>query len=134
MIELYGSNPNHTIIFTEPDFPFLQALAPFHPLNMKVVYCPIETSLNFQQANKMIRDLKPEVLVVPKVYMNAPSIAPHRDDLVIDRQIVRKCLIQLFVAKFYILLLIFTGETNYHLQMWRMHQITSQKEEISSFP
>lgn len=88
LIELYGSNPNHTIIFTEPDFPFLQALAPFQPLNMKVVYCPIETSLNFQQANKMIRDLKPEVLVVPKVYMNAPSIAPHRDDLVIDRQIV----------------------------------------------
>ena len=88
LIELYGSNPNHTIIFTEPDFPFLQALAPFHPLNMKVVYCPIETSLNFQQANKMIKDLKPEVLVIPKVYTHPPLVAPHREDLVIDRQIV----------------------------------------------
>jgi len=90
LIELYGSNPNHTIIFTEPDFPFLQALAPFHPLNMKVVYCPIETSLNFQQANKMIKDLKPEVLVIPKVYTHPPLVAPHREDLVIDRQIAKQ--------------------------------------------
>ena len=55
---------------------------------MKVIYCPIETSLNFQQANKMIKDLKPEVLVIPKVYTQPPVVAPHREDLVIDRQIV----------------------------------------------
>jgi integrator complex subunit 9 len=90
LIEQYGSNSNHTIIFTEPDFPFLQALAPYHPLNMKVVYCPIETSLNFQQANKLIKDLKTEVLVIPKVYTNPPNIAPNRDDLVIDRQIAKQ--------------------------------------------
>lgn len=66
----------------------MQALAPFQPLNMKYVYCPIETSLNFQQANKMIKDLKPEVLVVPKAYMSAPAIAPYRDDLMIDKTIV----------------------------------------------
>ena len=90
LVELYSSNPNHTIIFTEPDFPFMQALAPFHPLNMKVVYCPIETSLNFQQANKLIKDLKPEVLVVPKCYMQPPQIAQNREDLVIDRQIAKQ--------------------------------------------
>lgn len=90
LIEQYGSNSNHTIIFTEPDFPFLQALAPFHPLNMKVVYCPIETSLNFQQANKLIKDLKPEVLVIPKVYTHPPNIASNREDLVIDRQIAKQ--------------------------------------------
>lgn len=90
LIELYSSNSNHTIIFTEPDFPFLQALAPFHPLSMKVVYCPIETSLNFQQANKLIKDLKPEVLVIPKCYTYPPQIAPNREDLVIDRQIAKQ--------------------------------------------
>lgn len=90
LIELYSSNPNHTIIFTEPDFPFLQALAPFHPLSMKTVYCPIETSLNFQQANKLIKDLKPEVLVIPKCYTYPPQIAPNREDLVIDRQIAKQ--------------------------------------------
>lgn len=57
---------------------------------MKVVYCPIETSLNFQQANKMIKDLKPEVLVIPKVYTHPPLVAPHREDLVIDRQIAKQ--------------------------------------------
>ncbi|KAG5681645.1 hypothetical protein PVAND_011060 [Polypedilum vanderplanki] len=90
LIEQYGSNPNHTIIFTEPDFPFHQALAPFYPLNMKVVYCPIETTLNFQQANKLIKDLKPETLVIPKVYTHPPAIAANREDLVIDRQIAKQ--------------------------------------------
>lgn len=90
LIEQYASNPNHTIIFTEPDFPFLHALAPFHPLNMKVLYCPIETSLNFQQANKLIKDLKPEALVIPKVYTHPPNIAATREDLVIDRNIAKQ--------------------------------------------
>lgn len=90
LIEQYGSNSNHTIIITEPDFSFMQALAPFHPLSMKVVYCPIETSLNFSQASKLIKDLKPEVLVIPKVYTHPPLSAPNREDLVIDRQIAKQ--------------------------------------------
>lgn len=90
LIELYGSNPLHTIIFTEPDFPYQQALAPYHPLAMKAVYCPIETSLNFQQANKLIKDLKPEVLVIPEVYTQPPLVAPQREDLMINRQVVSR--------------------------------------------
>lgn len=84
-IELWGNNPQHTIIFTEPDFPYLQALAPFQPLAMKAIYCPIETSLNFQQANKLIKELKPNVLVIPESYTQPPSMAPHKADLVIDQ-------------------------------------------------
>ncbi|XP_055601652.1 integrator complex subunit 9 [Uranotaenia lowii] len=84
-LELWGSNPLHTIIFTEPDFPYLQALAPYQPLSIKTVYCPIETSLNFQQANKLIKELKPGVLVIPENYTQPPPIAPHKIDLVIDQ-------------------------------------------------
>ncbi|XP_018344280.1 PREDICTED: integrator complex subunit 9 [Trachymyrmex septentrionalis] len=83
-VQLWGGNPLHTVIFTEPDFPYLEALAPFQPLSMKAVHCPIDTSLNFTQANKLIRDLKPEHLVIPEVYTQPPGMAPHRTDLVIE--------------------------------------------------
>lgn len=83
-VQLWGNNPLHTVIFTEPDFPYLEALAPFQPLSMKAVHCPIDTSLNFTQANKLIRDLKPEHLVIPEVYTQPPGMAPHRTDLVIE--------------------------------------------------
>lgn len=51
---------------------------------MKAVHCPIDTSLNFTQANKLIRDLKPEHLVIPECYTQPPITAPHRTDLVIE--------------------------------------------------
>ncbi|KAK0079575.1 hypothetical protein PV325_001050 [Microctonus aethiopoides] len=83
-VQMWGNNPQHTIIFTEPDFPYLEALAPFQPLAMKAVHCPIDTSLNFTQANKLIRDLKPENLVIPESYIQPPYTAPHRLDLIIE--------------------------------------------------
>lgn len=52
---------------------------------MKAVYCPIETSLNFQQANKLIKELKPGYLVIPESYTQPPAIVPHKMDLVIDQ-------------------------------------------------
>ncbi|CAH0380737.1 unnamed protein product [Bemisia tabaci] len=84
-VELWGSNPAHTIIFTEPDFAYLDALAPFQPLAMKAVHCPIDTSLNFVQANKLVRELKPANLVLPDCYTVPPPSLPHRTDLVIQQ-------------------------------------------------
>ncbi|XP_014246665.1 integrator complex subunit 9 [Cimex lectularius] len=85
-IEQWGSNPLHTVIFTEPDFPYLDALAPFQPLAMKAVHCPIDTSLNFTQANKLIRELKPGTLVVPQAYTQPPPAHAHRSELAIDQE------------------------------------------------
>uniref|UniRef100_A0A336LRJ7 CSON002133 protein n=1 Tax=Culicoides sonorensis TaxID=179676 RepID=A0A336LRJ7_CULSO len=84
-IEMWGSNPLHTIIFTEPDYSYLQALAPFQPLAMKAVYCPIDTSLNFQQANKLIKELKPGVLIIPESYTVPPPMLPQKIELTIDQ-------------------------------------------------
>nr|CAD7204164.1 unnamed protein product [Timema douglasi] len=83
-MEMWGSSPLNTVIITEPDFIHVEALAPFQPLQMKVVHCPIDTSLNFTQANKLIRDLKPGTLVLPESYLHPPIIDPARSDLVID--------------------------------------------------
>ncbi|KZS03299.1 Integrator complex subunit 9 [Daphnia magna] len=86
-IELWGNHSNHSIVFVEPDFPYLEALAPYQPLTMKIVHCPIDTSLSFTQANKLIRDLKPGNLLVPDVYLHPPVSAPLRSDLVIQGKI-----------------------------------------------
>lgn len=83
-IELWGRSSANTIIFTEPDFPHLDALAPFLPLEMRICYCPIDTSLNFSQANKLIRDLRPLHLVVSETYMKPPTMEPLRNDLTIE--------------------------------------------------
>jgi len=83
-VELWGSNPNNVIVFTEPSINHIEALAPFQPLAMKAVYCPIDTSLNFNQAKKLIRDLKPSCIAVPEQYTLPPAFAPTRTDLVID--------------------------------------------------
>lgn len=45
LVELWASNPAHAIIFTEPDFPYLDALAPFQPLAMKAFHCPDRKSV-----------------------------------------------------------------------------------------
>ncbi|KAK2180539.1 hypothetical protein NP493_439g04033 [Ridgeia piscesae] len=83
-LELWGKSSSNTLIVTEPDFAYLDALAPYQPLAMKVAYCPIDTSLSFAQANKLIKDLKPLHMIVPEQYTTPPTSMPHRTDLVID--------------------------------------------------
>ena len=75
------------LLFSEPDFPYLEALAPFQPLAMKAMHCPIDTSLNFTQGNKLVRDLKPTTLVIPESYLKPPVEAPNRTDLLIEQVI-----------------------------------------------
>merc|ERR1719219_1030626 len=86
-IELWGNNNNNTIVFTEPSFPYLDALAPFQPLQMRAVNCPIDTSLNFSQAKKLVRDLKPGFIAVPKQYTTPPASASQRADLQLDLEL-----------------------------------------------
>ncbi|KAG8271111.1 Integrator complex subunit 9 [Homalodisca vitripennis] len=85
-VEMWASNPQHTIIFTEPDFAHLEALAPFQPVAMKALHCPIDTSLNYNQANKLIRELKPQHLVLPECYTLPPANYPLRLDLVVSKE------------------------------------------------
>ena len=83
-VEMWGNNVQNAILFTEPEFDFLEALAPFQPLTIRSFYCPIDTSLNYNQARKLINDLKPGNVVVPDAYLRPPVSAPHRTDLVLD--------------------------------------------------
>nr|CAH7765745.1 unnamed protein product [Callosobruchus chinensis] len=82
-LELWGNNPRNCIVFTEPDYDYIEALAPYQPLQIKVAHCAIDTSLNFTQANKLIRDMKPKTLVVPECYTQPPVANPNLTELVI---------------------------------------------------
>lgn len=44
--------------FPEPDFSYLEALAPYQPLAMKCIYCPIDTRLNFIQVAKLLKEVQ----------------------------------------------------------------------------
>ncbi|XP_071479583.1 integrator complex subunit 9-like [Diadema antillarum] len=83
-MELWGKNSNNTILFIEPDFAYLDALAPYQPLAMKACYFPIDTALTFPQANKLIKDLKPLQVVLPEAYLSPPPSHPLRTDLVVE--------------------------------------------------
>ncbi|KAG7255340.1 hypothetical protein CRUP_010145 [Coryphaenoides rupestris] len=74
-MELWGRSSLNTIIFTEPDFSYLDALAPYQPLAMKCVYCPIDTRLNFHQ---------PLHVVCPEQYTQPPPSQSHRSDLMLE--------------------------------------------------
>lgn len=87
-IELWGSNPRNCIVFTEPDFDYIEALAPYQPLQMKVTHCAIDTSLNFTQANKLIRDLKPSTLVIPECYTKQLQTQSSDGEASGDRNII----------------------------------------------
>ncbi|XP_006820079.1 LOW QUALITY PROTEIN: integrator complex subunit 9-like [Saccoglossus kowalevskii] len=83
-MELWGKSSMNTVIFTEPSFNYLDALAPFQPLSMKSCYCPIDPTMNFSQANKLIKELKALHVIIPDAYLSPPPLLPHRDDLIVE--------------------------------------------------
>ncbi|XP_043918652.1 integrator complex subunit 9 [Protopterus annectens] len=85
-MELWGKSSLNTVIFTEPDFSYLDALAPYQPLAMKCIYCPIDTRLNFIQVSKLLKEVQPLHVVCPEQYTQPPSTQSHRTDLMIDCQ------------------------------------------------
>ncbi|KAB1255980.1 Integrator complex subunit 9 [Camelus dromedarius] len=85
-MELWGKSSLNTVIFTEPDFSYLEALAPYQPLAMKCIYCPIDTRLNFIQVSKLLKEVQPLHVVCPEQYTQPPPAQSHRVDLMIDCQ------------------------------------------------
>ncbi|OQR68881.1 integrator complex subunit 9-like [Tropilaelaps mercedesae] len=84
LMELWHSDPNNAVIFTEPDFNYVDAVAPFQPISIKVLYYPIDTSLSFAQANKLLRDLRPNILLSHKQYSEPPAMCPARAELALE--------------------------------------------------
>uniref|UniRef100_A0A9L0IE39 Integrator complex subunit 9 n=1 Tax=Equus asinus TaxID=9793 RepID=A0A9L0IE39_EQUAS len=74
-MELWGKSSLNTVIFTEPDFSYLEALAPYQPLAMKCIYCPIDTRLNFIQVSKLLKEVQLADSLVPMEIKPGISLA-----------------------------------------------------------
>ena len=74
-IQLWGQSSKNSLIMTEPDFPCQEAVNPFLPLAMKILYIPIDTNWNFKQANNLLsNDLRPSHLVLHSSYVTKPPV------------------------------------------------------------
>ncbi|XP_039760148.1 integrator complex subunit 9 [Pararge aegeria] len=97
LLELWAPCASHAVIFTEPDFPHADALAPFQPMAMKAFHCPIDTSLNYAQAGKLVRELRPRELALPEQYR--PALAPDVPTLLLRRGAARVPAVRRRVAR-----------------------------------
>lgn len=84
LMELWQNDPSNAVIFTEPDFNYVDAVAPFQPISIKVLYYPIDTLLTFSQANKLLREMRPNVLVSHNVYNEAPANITNRSEVALE--------------------------------------------------
>lgn len=57
-VDLWKNSPNNSFIFTDPEFHYLDALAPYQPVYANYYYFPIDTSLTSNQINKLLKEPK----------------------------------------------------------------------------
>ncbi|XP_065844002.1 integrator complex subunit 9-like isoform X2 [Oscarella lobularis] len=88
-MEAWGGNSQNAVIFTEPNFPYHEALAPYQGQNqslpMQCLYFPIDPRLDFQQIRKLLKDIQPKHTIVPDAYLRPPLLHPRRIDLVLEQ-------------------------------------------------
>lgn len=57
-VELWKNSPNNSFIFTDSEFNYLDALAPFQPIYANYYYFPIDISLTSAQIYKLLKEPK----------------------------------------------------------------------------
>ncbi len=57
-VELWKNSPVNSFIFVEPEFYYLDSLAPYQPIYANFYYFPIDTCLNTTQVHKLIKEAK----------------------------------------------------------------------------
>lgn len=80
-VELWKNFATNSIIFVEPNMPFLEALAPFQPIKMHAYHFEINTRMNHTAAINLLNDLNAKTVVAPSSYTKSPVLNPHRTDL-----------------------------------------------------
>ena len=71
-IRMWGGSAQNALIMVEPDYDMTQALAPFQPLAMRCVSCPIDFRFTPADASRFVSDIKPRHLVVPQSLLTPP--------------------------------------------------------------
>ena len=72
-LSMWKNSPKNAVIFTEPDFDFQLALAPFQPVRLQTYYFPIDPRLVFPRDNALLDELAPQHFVTSKEYISDRS-------------------------------------------------------------
>ncbi|KAL5268236.1 hypothetical protein ACHWQZ_G002186 [Mnemiopsis leidyi] len=83
LLEKWRDDTHNAVILIESEFSFATTLAPFLPMSMRSYFCPIDPSINYSQASKLIKDIRPKTVVTSPTYFRAPVTHPNRCDLVL---------------------------------------------------
>lgn len=80
LIKIFDKNPKNTMVLIEPDFDFDQLMGAMPKLSMQVIYCPIDLRLTPTDAQKLIKEISPKNLVIPKKLSNFVSDLPETSE------------------------------------------------------
>ena len=69
-LSMWKGSGKNAIIFTEPDFDYQLALAPYQPVRLQTYYFPIDPRLVFPRDNSLLDELAPEHFVTSKEYIS----------------------------------------------------------------
>eukprot|EP00897_Mesotaenium_endlicherianum_P000079 jgi/Mesen1/10071/ME000730S09339 len=75
LLSLWRSDPASALIFTQPHVNIPLVLAPFQPLQMRVLHIPIDTCLRREDVLRLTRQLQPRHILVPQSLANALGTA-----------------------------------------------------------
>ena len=81
-VELWKNSPANSFIFIEPEFYYLDSLAPYQPIYANFYYFPIDTCLSTNQVHKLIKETKQVTqLVVSSQYkLNEQAMSTPNDE------------------------------------------------------
>jgi len=79
-MNMWSKNSNNSIIFINPSFPHVEALAPFQPVHARVYNLPMDKRLDANTSTIMLDKLAPKRVFAPSHYCRPPLKQPHRTD------------------------------------------------------
>ena len=65
---MWGQQSTSSVLFLEPGIDYKKAIAPYKPLKIKTIPCPVDWRINHKDLATIISDVKPKQLIVPEVY------------------------------------------------------------------
>ena len=81
-VELWKNSPANSFIFTDAEFYYLDALAPYQPVYANYYYFPIDTSLSTQHINKLLKEPKHiGQVIASRSYCSSTSSEESRIDV-----------------------------------------------------
>ncbi|PAV67098.1 hypothetical protein WR25_24634 isoform B [Diploscapter pachys] len=79
LLEMWSGDVANSLIVIDPDYPLNEMFGPFQGQgNIRPYYFPIETRLDYNEADKTLSQLKPKSLYIHDSFMRLPDVMPNQ--------------------------------------------------------